>query len=207
MFRHVPLAAFGLVLAIAAPAVAGKFNKALSVGDTAPQWTDLAGTDGKKHSSADLKGKDAVVVVFTCNTCPVAEGYEDRIIEFAKKHAGPDAKVGLVAINVNTIPGDRLPAMTLRATKKKFPFPYLYDPTQEIARKFGANYTPEFFVLDKDWKVVYLGSMDDKSPPGDASVNYLEQAVQAALAGKPAATSETLARGCRIRFEAKKNEE
>lgn len=196
-----------VAFAIAAPVEAGKFNRVLSVGDPAPRWADLAGTDGKKHSSDELKGKDAVVVAFTCNSCPVAESYEDRIVAFAEKFAGKDAKVAVVAINVNTIPDDRLPAMTLRAEKKKFPFAYLYDPTQEIARKFGANYTPEFFVLDKDWKVAYLGSMDDKSPPAEATVSHLEAAVQAVLSGKPAATGETLARGCRIRFNPKKEDE
>lgn len=197
------LLAFGLLWAAAPTARAGKFNKVLSVGDPAPAWDGLEGTDGRKHSSAELKGKDAVVVVFTCNSCPVAAGYEDRVIAFAKKYAGPDGKVGLVAVNVNTVKDDLLPAMTQRAEKKKFPFAYLFDPTQEIARKFGANYTPEFFVIDRDWKVAYLGAMDDKSPPQAASVGHLEQAVEAVLAGKPAPTGETLARGCRIRFNKK----
>jgi peroxiredoxin len=196
-------ATFGLV-ALAVPAGAGKFNKVLSVGDAAPTWEGLDGTDGKKHSSAEWKGKDAVVVVFTCNSCPVAVGYEDRVIAFAKKHAGPDAKVGVVAVNVNTGKADALPAMTERAEKKKFPFAYLFDPSQEIARKFGANYTPEFFIIDRDWKVAYLGAMDDKSPPQAASVNHLERAVEAVLAGKPAPTDETSASaGCRIKFNRK----
>jgi peroxiredoxin len=179
---------------------AGEFNKVLSPGDPAPAWVDLEGTDGKKHSLADLKGKDVVVVVFTCNSCPVAVGYEDRILAFAKTHAGPDSKVALVAINVNTVREDQLPEMKKRAEKKRFPFPYLYDPSQAIARKFGANYTPEFFVLDRDRKVVYMGSMDDRSPPAAAKVSHLEGAVRAALAGTKPATGETLARGCKIRF-------
>lgn len=200
------LPAIAFLLAIAAPAEAGKFNKVLSVGDAAPAWADLEGTDGKKHALADLKDKDVVVVVFTCNSCPVAVGYEDRILGFAKQHAGPDAKVAVVAINVNTIKEDQLPEMAKRAAKKKFSFPYLYDPTQEIARKYGANYTPEFFVLNKERKVVYMGAMDDKSPPADASVSHLEAAVKAALEGKTAETSETLGRGCKIRFNVKKDE-
>ena len=188
-----------LVLAALVFPPAGEFNKVLSVGDAAPVWSDLDGTDGKKHALADLKDKDVVVVVFTCNSCPVAASYEERIVAFAKKHA--DSKVAVVAINVNTGKDDQLPEMTKRAAKKKFPFPYLYDPTQEIARKYGANYTPEFFVLDKDRKVAYLGAMDDKSPPADAGTVFLEEAVAAALAGKKPATGETLARGCRIKFK------
>ena len=184
----------------AGSAAAGKFNKVLSVGDRAPAWENLEGTDGNHHSLSDLKEKEVVVVIFTCNSCPIAVGYEDRIIAFAKNHAAEGSRVAVVAINVNTIPEDSLPKMKERAAKKAFPFPYLYDPSQQIARKYGAMYTPEFFVLGKDRRIVYLGAMDDKSPPAEATVSHLEAAVSAALAGKPAPVEETLARGCRIRW-------
>ncbi len=201
---------YGLTLAalLVSPVLSapGKFNKVLSVGDAAPVWENLPGTDGKKHSLADLKAKEVVVVVFTCNSCVIASDYEPRLLAFAAKYTGPDSKVAVVAINVNTIKEDSLPEMTKRAEKKKYPFPYLYDASQEIARKYGAVYTPEFFVLNKDRKVVYLGAMDDKSPPGEAKLHHLEAAVQAALVGKPAPTEETLARGCKIRFNAKKDD-
>jgi peroxiredoxin len=192
------------VLAAAAFVTAGEFNKKLSVGDAAPAWKDLDGVDGKKHSLADLKGKDVVVVVFTCNSCPVAQDYEGRIIAFANKHAAADSKVAVVAINVNTIPDDRLSKMKERAEKKKLLYPYLYDPSQETAKAFGANYTPEFFLLNKDRKVVYMGAMDDKNTESEVTVNYLEAAVAAALAGKPAEKGETLGRGCKIRWNREK---
>jgi peroxiredoxin len=209
MIRFASLLALPLFALLSSPTAAapGKFNKVLGIGDKAPAWENLEGTDGKKHSLADLKEKDVVVVVFTCNSCPVAAGYEDRIIAFAESYAKPDGKVGLVAINVNTAKDDALSAMKTRAEKKKFNFPYLFDPTQEIARKYGAMFTPDFFVLDKDRKVVYTGSMDDKAPPGEPKATYLEQAVLATLAGKPADTSETSpAAGCRIKFNPKKEE-
>jgi peroxiredoxin len=209
MIRFASLLALPLFALVAAPTIAapGKFNKVLGIGDKAPAWENLEGVDGKKHALADLKDKDIVVVVFTCNSCPVAAGYEDRIIAFAESHAKPDAKVALVAINVNTAKDDALPAMKARADKKKFNFAYLYDPTQEIARKYGAMYTPEFFVLDKDRKVVYTGSMDDKAPPGEPKMAYLEMGVKAAAAGKPADTGETSpAAGCRIKFNPKSDE-
>jgi peroxiredoxin len=183
--------------------LAGEFNKVLSVGSAAPVWKDLEGTDGKKHSLMDIK-QDVVVVVFTCNSCPVAVAYEERLLAFAKKHTGEKARVALVAINVNTVKEDQLPEMKKRAEKKKFTFPYLYDPSQKIAKEFGANYTPEFFVLNKDRKVVYLGSMDEKSPPAMAGKSYLEEAVNAALTGKDAPKGETLARGCMIRWNREK---
>jgi peroxiredoxin len=199
------LSLVALVLSVSSAAAGpGKFNKVLAPGDAAPAWADLEGTDGKKHALADLKDKDVVVVVFTCNSCPVAKDYEDRIIAFA---AGAGPKVAVVAINVNTAKADALPAMKERAAKKKFPFPYLYDPTQEVARKYGAMFTPEFFVLNKDRTVVYTGAMDDKSPPDEPKARHLEAAVKAALAGtKPAAAETTAAAGCKIKFDAKKDD-
>ena len=196
MFRQFVIVSSVVVFA-ASNLSAGKFNKVLNVGDAAPEWKDLEGTDGKKHSLADLKEKDVVVVVFTCNSCPVAQGYEERIAAFAKQHA---EKVAVVAINVNTIKEDSMPEMVKRAEKKKYAYPYLYDPSQEIAKKFGAMYTPEFFVLNKDRKVAYMGALDDKSPPADATTAYLEAAAKAALAGKSVEETETNARGCKIRF-------
>lgn len=194
-------ALLGVVVGAAlSPVPAGEFNDKLKIGDPAPAWEGLPGVDGKKHALADLKDKDVVVVVFTCNSCPIAVIYEDRIIDLAKKHAGPQGKVAVVAINVNTIEEDRLPGMKERAKEKGFNFPYLYDETQKIAKDYGANYTPEFFVLNKERKVVYMGAMDNKTNPTEATINYLEPAVQAALKGAKAKPEETLARGCRIRF-------
>jgi peroxiredoxin len=186
---------------VAAAAPAGEFNKVLSVGDKAPAYADLEGTDGKRHTLDEFKAKKAVVIVFTCNSCPVANLYEDRVAALAKKYAdGPDAKVALVAINVNTVAEDRLDKMVERAKKKKYSYPYLYDPTQKIARDYGAMYTPEFFVLDGDRKVAYLGALDDTSRAEDVKVRHLEAALDAVLAGTAPAKGETLARGCKIRF-------
>ena len=141
-----------------------------------------------------------MVVVFTCNSCPVAEGYEDRIIAFHKKHCGPDGKVGLVAINVNVIKEDLLPRMEERAKEKGFAYPYLFDATQKIARDYGAVYTPEFFVLNKERKIAYMGAMDDRIMEKDVKVNHLEAAVASVLKRENVKLSETLGRGCQIRY-------
>ncbi|MBP3959251.1 redoxin domain-containing protein [Gemmata sp. G18] len=192
---------------VTAPINAGKYNKKLNIGDAAPTWEKLEGTDGKKHALADWKDKDVLVVVFTCNSCIVAEGYEDRLIAFAAECNKADSKVGFVAINVNTGKADALPAMKERAAKKKFGFTYLYDPTQKTALAYGAMFTPECFVLNKDRKVVYMGAFDDK-PDGDPKVKFVEDAVKVALAGKAAAPAETpAAAGCKIRFDKKDDDE
>lgn len=197
------------LLASAAAAGPGKFNKVLAPGDQAPAWENLEGIDGKKHSLADLKDRDVVVVIFTCTSCPVAAAYEDRIIAFTEKYASkPDAKVAVVAINVNTGKDDALPAMKARAEKRKFNFTYLYDPSQKIARRFGAMFTPEFFVLDRDRRVLYQGAMDNRAPPGEPKAVYLAPAVESALAGKKVEPAETsAAAGCRIKFDRKQDGE
>lgn len=182
---------------LAALAPAGEFNPTLNIGDAAPAWKQLPGVDGKEHSLEDLKDKKVVVVVFTCNSCPVATDYEDRIIAFAKKYAD---QVGVVAINVNRVPADSLEKMKARAEEKGFPYPYLYDESQKIAKDYGAQFTPEFFVLNAERKVVYMGGMDDASAPERVTKKYLEPAVEAALKGEKPATAETRAIGCRVRY-------
>jgi peroxiredoxin len=185
----------------AAVAQAGQYNSILSIGDPAPAWRDLPGVDGKKHSMADLQDRQVLVVVFTCNSCPIASDYEDRMIAFAKKYCGPGPKAGLVAINCNTVEEDQLPHMKERAAAKAFPYPYLFDQSQKIGKAYGAAFTPEFFVLDKDRKVAYMGAFDDNVEPTKMKHAYVEPAVEAVLTGAKASPAETQASGCMIRYE------
>lgn len=188
---------FWILMLVTSFVCAGEFNTVLNIGDAAPAWKNLPGVDGKEHSLDELQEKKLVVVVFTCNSCPVATDYEDRIIAFAKKYA---EQVAVVAINVNRIPEDGLAKMKARAEQKKFPFAYLFDESQKIAKDYGATFTPEFFLLGPDRKIVYMGGMDDNSNPALVKTNYLEPAVEAALAGNKPAKQEAVARGCRIRY-------
>jgi len=196
----VPMLAVGLLLT-GPLAPAGEFNPVLDIGDKAPKWANLPGVDGKRHSLADLKTKAVVVVLFTCNSCPYAVDYEDRVVAFANRHSGKDSRVAVVGINVNRIAEDRLPAMKIRATDRKFPFPYLFDETQQIAKDYGAGFTPEFFVLNQKRNVVYMGAFDDSPAADKVKLRYVEHAVTAALAGKSPGVSETVPIGCRIRIE------
>lgn len=206
MYRFAAAAlALALGLALVTNAQAGKFNKKVSIGDTAPTFSNLPGTDDKNHSLADLKGKEVVVLVVTCNHCPVAVAYEDRIVALTKKYASsPESKVAVVAINVNNLPADKLDKMKIRAKSKGFNFAYLYDETQEIGRSLGATVTPEFFVLDKNRKIVYMGALDDSQNAGKVTKKYVEDAVDATLEGKKISTTETRARGCSVKYERKK---
>ncbi len=179
-------------------ATAGQFNLVLSVGDQAPAWSGLEGVDKETHDSGQVASAKCVVIAFTCNSCPYAVDVEDRLIALSKKLT----KVGgaLVAINVNTIDEDSIEAMRQRADEKGFDFDYLYDPSQKIAKAFGAKTTPEFFVLGQDRKIVYMGALDD-SPDGKAvNHRYVDAAIDAVLGGKTVEVNETVPIGCRIRF-------
>lgn len=180
---------------------AGKYNPVLDVGDQAPTWEKLPATDGKSYGSDSFKDKDVLVIAFTCNSCPYAVDYEGRLQELAQKYSGKDSSVGVIAVNVNLIPADSLEKMKERAEKQEFAFPYLFDKSQKIGQAFGATRTPEFFVLNKDRKVIYMGAMDDSTDASKVKKNYVVQAVEAALQGKQPETTETIAIGCNVRYK------
>ena len=173
--------------------------KSVAVGEAAPEWKDLEGADGAKHSSAELKDAKGVVVVFTCNHCPVAQAYEDRIIALANDYK--EKGIELVAINVNNMEEDKLPAMKERAEAKGYKFDYLYDPSQAIGRAFGATVTPHAFLLDGEQNLVYAGAIDDNMEVDKVEKQYLRDAIDAVLAGSKPETDSTKPMGCGIRYE------
>ena len=174
-------------------------SASVGIGDPSPEWTNLVGIDDAPHSLGDLSDAIAIAVVFTCNHCPVAVAYEDRLVQLSKNYA--DQPFQLVAINVNNLEEDKLPAMKERAAEKGFDFPYLYDPSQEIGRAFGATVTPHAFLLDEGRKVVYMGAIDDNQASEKVEQHYLRDAIDAVLAGNEPTTSSTQQFGCSIRYE------
>lgn len=185
------------VLGLSSVLPAGEFNEKLNIGDAAPDWKDLPGADGAKHSLADYKAKQLMVVVFTCNTCPVAADYEERIAELTKKYAD---QMAVVAINVGSGKAEEIDAMRERVSSKSLPYTYVRDDSQEIGKAYGAGGTPEFFLLSADRKIVYMGAMDDNSKSAEVKVHYLQDAIDQVLAGKTPPKTETYAHGCRIRY-------
>ncbi len=175
------------------------------VGDTARDFK-LKNVDGKMVSLADFSSARGFIVVFDCNTCPYSKAYNERIIGLSKKYSAKGFP--LVAINSNdpeASPGDSFEEMVKYAKAKKYDFPYLFDESQEIARAYGATNTPHVFILNKAGnalKVAYIGTIDD-SPRDASSVSkrYVEDAVDALLAGKEVATSKTKAIGCGIKWK------
>ena len=173
----------------------------LKVGDAAPDWSGIIGIDDAKHGLADYKDAKLLVLVFTCNHCPVAVAYEDRLIAVQKDYK--DKGVQLVAVNVNNLPADKLDKMRERAKAKGFNFPYLYDETQKIGHDYGAKVTPHVFVLCPKRKVAYIGSVDDKQNVNEVKTNYLRDALDALLAGKEPPKATTNAFGCSVKYEKK----
>jgi peroxiredoxin len=189
-----------LVFCQGGTALAGKYNEKLSIGDKAPAFAALPAADGKTYASADFAKAKVLLVVFTCNSCPYAIDYEDRLIGFHKLFC-EGGEVALVAINCNLIPADSLENMARRAEEKGFKFPYLFDESQKSAADFGAIRTPECYVLDQERKVVYMGAFDDAARIEQVTRKHAELAVEAALAGKAAEVAETPPLGCLIRIK------
>jgi len=193
-------------MAAGARASAGTFNADRDIGDAVPAWSGLAGTDGREHAWEELAGHDAVVVVFTCNGCPYAVDHEERIDNLATRYAAEGGRVAVIAINANLVDEDSLESMQARARAKDFHFPYLRDERQVVAKSFGAARTPEFFVIDRHRRIVYMGALDD-SPDGTAvGRRFVEEAVDAVLAGKAPEAAETAPVGCLIRSARRRRE-
>ncbi|QDU17810.1 thiol-disulfide oxidoreductase [Gimesia maris] len=189
------------LLTMASPLHAGKYNPVLDAGDKAPTWDKLPATDGKSYSSASFQDKEVLVIAFTCNSCPYAVDYEGRLNQLAQKYSAKDSPVAVIAVNVNLVSADSLEKMKEQAAEKKFVFPYLFDESQKIGQEFGATRTPEFFVLNKERKVIYMGAMDDSTDASKVKQDYVSEAIAAALNGKQPKTSETIAIGCNVRYK------
>lgn len=199
--RRVALAA---VVVLAGTAVAGKskFNAVLAPGEQAPAWEGLVGMDGTPNSLKDFDGAKAVVLVFTCNRCPVAKAYEDRLIEFTNKyqHGRKQKDVYVIAINVSRHPADSFEKMLERSHEKKYPFAYVHDPSQAVGKAYGVNVSVQAFVLDARRRIVYLGAFDDNTDPAKVTKHYVQDAVDAVLAEKAPPVRESLPRGCPVDY-------
>ncbi|AHM58769.1 alkyl hydroperoxide reductase/ thiol specific antioxidant/ mal allergen [Flammeovirgaceae bacterium 311] len=176
-------------------------NAGYGVGDTARDFS-LKNVDGKMVSLADYENAKGYIVIFTCNTCPYSVMYEDRIIALNNKFA--DKGYPVIAINPNDEtkqPADSYDKMFVRAKEKGFKFPYVQDKTQEIARAYGATNTPHVYVLNKDRKVVYIGSIDNNArDAASADKHYVEDAIKAIESSKEPEVSKTKAIGCTIKW-------
>lgn len=179
--------------------------KGYDVGDAAADFR-LKNVDGKMVSMSDYKSAKGFIIAFDCNTCPVSKAYNERIKALNSKYT--PLGFPLIAINPNSpdlSSGDSFEEMVKYAKRKGYDFPYLYDESQSTVRAFGASNTPHMFVVTKsgtEFKVAYIGAIDDNSRDEDGvKTKYVENAVDALLAGKAVAQPKTKAVGCGVKLK------
>ena len=202
------LLSLAAVALVASPALAGKYNKKVSVGDKAPTFSGIPATTPKGEEASlslgDIK-EDVVVLVFLANHCPVVVAYEDRVQQLVDDMKGKSVKIVAVAVSGGgSRKSDDLVAIKERLTKdgeKKFNYVYGFDDTQKIGSDYGAVATPQFFVLDKERKIRYMGALDDNQNESKASKTFVKDAVGALLSGKEVEVTETRPMGCGIQYD------
>lgn len=186
----------------------------LEIGARAPAF-DLPGADGQRYSLEDFSGAEVLVVVFTCNHCPTAQAYEDRLIALHADYA--PRNVAVVAISPNdplavrldelgySDVNDSLEDMKLRAQERGFRFPYLYDgETQAVSRAYGPVATPHVFVFDRDRILRYTGRIDDSERADRIQRRDTRDAIDALLGGQPVSDPVTRVFGCSTKWSDKR---
>jgi len=182
----------------------------LHIGSKAPDFS-LPGIDGETYSLKSFEKSPVLVIIFSCNHCPTAQAYEDRIITIEKEYKAKGVTVVMIspnsteALNYSELGysdmGDSFDEMKLRSKNKGFAFPYLYDgETQKCALAYGPVATPHCFVFNKDRVLCYAGRVDGSEKPGTGKGEDLRNAIDAILAGKPVSTSVTKVFGCSVKW-------
>ncbi len=175
------------------------------IGDTVSDFS-LKNVDGKMVALSDYKQAKGFIIIFDCNTCPMSRTYNSRIMDLSKKFSGQGFPVILINPNSDTVvPEESFAEMSKHAKEHGYDFPYLYDGTQEVVKKFRPTNTPHTFILNKTTdglKVAYIGAIDNNSRDGaKASHHYVEEAVNELLAGKTVTTAKTKAIGCSVKLK------
>ncbi len=202
-----------LILAISLRALTQEVHnepKTLEPGSKAPDFS-LLGIDGKEYTQKDFENAKVLVIIFSCNHCPTAQAYEDRLISIANDYKPKGVDVVMIspnsvkALNYSELGysdmGDSFEEMIQRATDKKFPFPYLYDgDEQKTSLAYGPAATPHCFVFDKNRILRYTGRVDGSEKPGTGKGEDLKGAIDAVLAGQPVKNTVTKVFGCSIKW-------
>lgn len=186
----------------------------LAIGSAAPDFL-LPATDGKTYSLNNFKASRFLVIIFTCNHCPTAQAYEERIKQLVADYK--NKSIAIVAISPNdpgavtlgemgyTDLGDSFEEMKIRAKDRDFNFPYLYDgETSKVSMQYGPQATPHVFIFDESRKLRYTGRIDDGEKPGAAKTHDTRNALEALLEGKPVLVQKTKTFGCSIKWPDKR---
>ena len=191
------------------PVYAAKYNAVVDIGAPLPSFSNLPSTDGGTVSSRDLK-ESVIVLVFLASHCPWVRGMDRDLVNLVAEFKSRDVR--FIGVSVNHRQDDRLEAMKAHSAKVGYNFSYVYDESQELGRKLGATRTPEYFVFDKNRKLVYMGLIHNSpaSMRTDGTINYtkgeptqfyVKDAIEAALSGKAVPETETRPQGCTIEYD------
>jgi peroxiredoxin len=175
----------------------------LPLGTVAPGFR-LSDTDGKTVSLEDFKGAPVLLVAFICNHCPYVKHVRHELARLGKEYQGKGAAVvGISSNDVNTHPDDSPKMMAKEKAEVGYTFPYLYDESQQVALAYKAACTPDFYVFDKDQKLVYRGQLDSSRPgnPIPVTGKDLRSALDAALAGRSVSDDQRPSIGCNIKWK------
>lgn len=176
----------------------------MSLGTKAPDF-DLYDVMAESHASlSDVSGVIGTMVMFICNHCPYVIHIQEELVEIAKEYS--ENGIGFVGISSNDVdnyPDDSPEHMRRQGEVYEFVFPYLFDETQEVARSYDAACTPDFFLFDRDLKLVYRGRMDESRPGNDIPVTGMDMraALDALIEGKPQAEMQYPSMGCNIKWK------
>ena len=184
------------------------YSEMIELGTPAPDFNlrvvnpdvDKAGTDHRKL--ADYSDAGLLVVVFMCNHCPYVKTIEDRLLGLARDVADHGVQfIGICSNDATTHPEDSFENLADRAREKQYPFPYLYDETQAVARAFAAVCTPDFFVFDRDRQLVYRGRLDDGTPGREQTTSDLRDALNELLTTGRVTAEQIPSMGCNIKWK------
>ena len=173
------------------------------LGMEAPDF-ELPDTEGERYSLDDFEDADALLVVFMCNHCPYVKHIQEELADFAAEYQ--EKGLAVVGINANDwekYPEDSPERMAAEKERVGYPFPYLYDESQEVARAYGAACTPDFFLFDADRRLAYRGQFDDSRPGNGRPVTGadLRSAADRVLSGEPVSEDQSPATGCNIKWK------
>ncbi len=176
----------------------------VALGKKAPEFTLPDTVTGKQISLADVKGEVATVVMFICNHCPFVKHVNAELVRLTNDYK--NQKIGFVAISANDAahyPGDAPGKMKEVALHLQYPFPYLYDETQQVAKAYGAACTPDFFIYNKDMELEYRGQLDDSRPGNEISVTGkdIRHALDCLINNQPVPVEQRPGIGCNIKWK------
>ena len=183
--------------------MAKTYSEMLPLSTEAPDFT-LPGIDGKLVSRDDFKGSSALFVIFMCNHCPYVKHVQPELLNLIREYQKKGIAVaGINSNDVESYPEDHPDKMRENAKENNFTFPYLYDKDQSIAKAYHAACTPDFFIFDKNLKLVYRGQMDDSRPGNGIPVtgNDLRSALNCILEDKPVTSLQKPSIGCNIKWK------